>query len=772
MIRGQPFHATRDPHDPWDASALPSDEETTHSRSHRHRSQSENVGAEFTPHAYDDTPSASGYGGGISIPANRAFRRFDQFLQGRNSPLSSDDEESDLQMYSTSYAGPRDLTNYTFQMVQMAGYLEKQSVKNPEVWKRRWFVMQESVLFYYRSEHDVRDKKPTDATCCGVIQLDAVDSVTTAKDFGGGAFQIRLPQRRYILRAETKELMHDWLFNFQKSIANIVSVLLRTKGDHRSNRYGKNLSRRSFTRVSRSVSFDFQDCGLDVGRMSADFAMHRFHSGFGDSLEYSDGSSSDNARTSPRRASSPIAYSHYGPRSPVAMFAFDPPFESFSEDTLHSDFYGTTDHPLIEGQEDEEDEEEKPIAAEPAGPSAGDSPALERTLSPPVSSGKYIPRFLRDRQNAVAAAPPPMLDSASPPTMRPSPPPLSMSWRLSQRSLEARSMSMSESEVMHFDDNVSYMTGSESHGVTSLKGVRKNLEDVCCCVPDLNSHLSQTTYAKHSLYALFDGHCGVKAATFLREKLIKYLCDHEAFLSNARQAFTDCFRRIDEEFLARAASELMSDGSTAAVVLIRGNKLLTANVGDSRAVVSVNGVALDVIEEQTPGRADERARIENLGGWVKEERELQMSKLHSMDLSDPWIQQKAERVVRWVNIYRVNGELAVSRAIGDIDYKGKTLMEYEFWAFPEGHDRKFHGDLVICDPEFKEIEITPEVRFLVLACDGLWDTITSQEAVDHVTEKLAEGYTTGQISHSLADLAIRSGSSDNVSVIVVLLQPY
>ncbi|KAJ0388584.1 hypothetical protein P43SY_011684 [Pythium insidiosum] len=83
-------------------------------------------------------------------------------------------------MYSTSYAGPRDLTNFTFEMARMNGYLEKQSLKSPDLWKRRWFVMQENVLFYYKSEEDVRDGKPSDETCCGIIQLDSIDSVTTA----------------------------------------------------------------------------------------------------------------------------------------------------------------------------------------------------------------------------------------------------------------------------------------------------------------------------------------------------------------------------------------------------------------------------------------------------------------------------------------------------------------------------------------------------------------------------------------------------------------
>uniref|UniRef100_A0AAV1TER5 PPM-type phosphatase domain-containing protein n=1 Tax=Peronospora matthiolae TaxID=2874970 RepID=A0AAV1TER5_9STRA len=234
-------------------------------------------------------------------------------------------------------------------------------------------------------------------------------------------------------------------------------------------------------------------------------------------------------------------------------------------------------------------------------------------------------------------------------------------------------------------------------------------------------------------------------------------------------AFRECFARIDKEFLQKAEDESLDDGTTAAVVLIRGNRLITANIGDSRAVVSIRGQALDIIEEQTPGRADERKRIEEQGGWVNEERELQLSKLHCMDLSDPEIQQRAERVVKWMTIYRVNGELAVSRAIGDIDYKGEALSRYEYWAFPEGHDRMFRGDLVISVPECQEIEITPEFDFLILACDGLWDTIKSKEAVKYVADRLSQGYSAKQASQSLANLAIRSGSSDNVSVVIVLL---
>lgn len=62
----------------------------------------------------------------------------------------------------------------------MEGYLEKQSSEDAKLWKKRWFVMQDSKLFYYKAKSDVREQKPTDETCCGVISMENIDSVTTA----------------------------------------------------------------------------------------------------------------------------------------------------------------------------------------------------------------------------------------------------------------------------------------------------------------------------------------------------------------------------------------------------------------------------------------------------------------------------------------------------------------------------------------------------------------------------------------------------------------
>ena len=86
------------------------------------------------------------------------------------------------------------------------------------------------------------------------------------------------------------------------------------------------------------------------------------------------------------------------------------------------------------------------------------------------------------------------------------------------------------------------------------------------------------------------------------------------------------------------------------------------------------------------------------------------------------------------------------------------------------------------------VDINEHIRFLILACDGLWDVIDSQKAVDFIEDCLSQGLS-AQVSllsrrfslsfsffmqdssDAIAKLALRYGSSDNISVIVVLLSP-
>ena len=93
-------------------------------------------------------------------------------------------------------------------------------------------------------------------------------------------------------------------------------------------------------------------------------------------------------------------------------------------------------------------------------------------------------------------------------------------------------------------------------------------------------------------------------------------------------------------------------------------------------------------ESHKPGRSDETERIMQANGWITEEKELYMGRLHRMDLSDPVVRDKAQKV-SWVTIHRVCGELSVSRSFGDPDYKrfipGAIVDAYFLW--PENHNQ-------------------------------------------------------------------------------------
>ena len=61
-------------------------------------------------------------------------------------------------------------------------------------------------------------------------------------------------------------------------------------------------------------------------------------------------------------------------------------------------------------------------------------------------------------------------------------------------------------------------------------------------------------------------------------------------------------------------------------------------------------------------------------------------------------------------------------------------------------------------------------EFVILACDGLWDVTTSQEAVNIAKEGLGSGKPPQDVSADLVNYALRTGSRDNVTVMVVVLK--
>ncbi|MQL83770.1 hypothetical protein Taro_016256 [Colocasia esculenta] len=248
--------------------------------------------------------------------------------------------------------------------------------------------------------------------------------------------------------------------------------------------------------------------------------------------------------------------------------------------------------------------------------------------------------------------------------------------------------------------------GKLSCGYSSFRGKRASMEDffdVKTCEVD-----GQTV----SLFGIFDGHGGARAAEYLKEHLFENLIKHPQFMADTKLAISETYQKTDSNFLDSESNTLRDDGSTASTAVLVGNHLYVANVGDSRAVISKAGKAIPLSDDHKPNRSDERKRIESAGG-----------------------------VVMWAGTWRVGGVLAMSRAFGN-----RLLKQF-----------------VVAEPEIQEQEMDDDLEFLVLASDGLWDVVPNEDAVS-----LARGEEDPEAAaRRLTETAFARGSADNITCIVV-----
>lgn len=121
-------------------------------------------------------------------------------------------------------------------------------------------------------------------------------------------------------------------------------------------------------------------------------------------------------------------------------------------------------------------------------------------------------------------------------------------------------------------------------------------------------------------------------------------------------------------------------GCTANVSLIKDGIIYCANAGDSRCVIAQKGLAIDLSHDHKPDNETEKSRIYKAGSEVTEG--------------------------------RVDGNLNLSRSLGDLKYKRKTHLPPE--------EQPITGY-----PDIKEHKITPDDDFMVMACDGIWEAKTS-----------------------------------------------
>ena len=244
-------------------------------------------------------------------------------------------------------------------------------------------------------------------------------------------------------------------------------------------------------------------------------------------------------------------------------------------------------------------------------------------------------------------------------------------------------------------------------GLSSMQGWRVEMEDAHSAVIGLPvDHLKNWSF-----FAIFDGHAGARVSACCSVQLLEAIMSneffkvgisgndesggdgHEASLESIKKGMTLGFLSLDDKI--RASPEVVSgedkSGSTAVCAVISPTHIFFGNCGDSRAVLSRdNRVSFRTLDHK-PINPIEKERIQNAGGSVM--------------------------------IQRVNGSLAVSRALGDFEYKnvaGKGPCE----------------QLVSPEPEvFAEVRTAGD-EFAVLACDGIWDVMSNDELCDFVRSRM------------------------------------
>ncbi|OMJ65755.1 hypothetical protein SteCoe_37669 [Stentor coeruleus] len=288
----------------------------------------------------------------------------------------------------------------------------------------------------------------------------------------------------------------------------------------------------------------------------------------------------------------------------------------------------------------------------------------------------------------------------------------------------------------------------ENHRVrfasSEMQGWRNTMEDAKL----VNLALDDNTM----IFGVFDGHGGKEVAEFVSRHFCIEIVTTRAFKEgNFEQALKDTFLKMDDllrtteglkeviriakdlpsNYPVQADPNMMMAGCTAVVALICRNFIFVANAGDSRCILSRDGRAVELSQDHKPDLPQERDRIIRAGGTVDDG--------------------------------RVMGNLNLSRSIGDLEYKKNNSIPAK-------------DQMISAFPDVRIEELGARDEFLVLACDGVWDMLTSQECVNFVSQRIKNKPLSTIAEETLdrclaPDIASSGGlGCDNTTIVIVELK--
>lgn len=245
----------------------------------------------------------------------------------------------------------------------------------------------------------------------------------------------------------------------------------------------------------------------------------------------------------------------------------------------------------------------------------------------------------------------------------------------------------------------------------AVNGYRNTMED---------AHVLQSGPGARMIFGVFDGHSNDKCSTYVAEHLPRKLNSCQEKLTDA--VIEKLCLDLDSQFI----EDVGDGGTTATFAIVEPNEKGTleatvCNIGDSRTLLVRNGQLIFATADHKPTNKEERARIERCGGTVRNN--------------------------------RVDGDLALSRAFGDPVFKR--------WA------DTLRNQKVIAVPDITRLQLEPK-DILVVACDGVFEgSLDNEEVASFVSNELTKSDDLAVAAARVCDLAIRRGSKDNISCMVV-----
>ena len=282
------------------------------------------------------------------------------------------------------------------------------------------------------------------------------------------------------------------------------------------------------------------------------------------------------------------------------------------------------------------------------------------------------------------------------------------------------------------------------------------------------------SWPKISYFAIFDGHGGEECSEFLKNNYLNYLIENKNFPFDIKISMIETCQKIEEDFFKQKCSDNLEEsdksGSCALIAVIFDNKIYIANIGDSRAIMSMNGGVKikQLTTDHKPENIKEYERAIKNGSKIylddNDEVDRDISKLNFVkDKAD--LEKKIE--IKQKNseekIFRVYpSDLAVMRTIGDIKAKKK-----EFGALP---------GTVINTPDIFVYDLNGSVDFIVMGCDGIFDDLSNQEIINAAwlvfkNRGKEKNYDMNELTKEACDIvmkfALEKQTSDNLSCIII-----